>query len=49
LAELFDFSFNNNYYVKNLDIDSEGRFIRGKYSRSQGRVISKVPIEPKNS
>jgi len=33
--------------VKNLEIDPEGRFIRGKYNKLQGRVISKIPIEIK--
>jgi hypothetical protein len=47
LAERFEFTFNNNYYVKNLEIDPEGRFIRGKYNKLQGRVISKIPIEIK--
>jgi hypothetical protein len=35
--------------VKNLNIDEEGRFVTGKYNRSQVRVILKVPIESKNN
>ena len=44
LARRFDFEFNNNYYVLNIELDEQGETIVAK-TESQGRVVSKTPIQ----
>ena len=39
----FDFSFNTNYYVLNLEIEENGYWVESK-SKLQGRVVGNKPI-----
>jgi|TARA_B110000285_G_scaffold233842_1_gene308882 hypothetical protein len=43
LARRFEFEFNNNYYVLNIELDENGETITAN-SDSQARVVSKIPI-----
>jgi hypothetical protein len=43
IARRFDFEFNNNYYVLNIELDDQGETIIAT-TESQGRVVSKTPI-----
>lgn len=43
-ARRFEFEFNNNYYVLNIELDENGETITAN-SDSQARVVSKVPIQ----
>lgn len=43
MARRFEFEFNNNYYVLNIELDENGETITAN-SDSQARVVSKVPI-----
>lgn len=41
--QLFDFRFNNKYYILNIKIDQKGERIQAM-SNLQGRVVSKMPL-----
>ena len=42
-AKHFDFAFNSNYYVKEIELNEDGNEIRTP-SKLQGRVVAKAPI-----
>jgi hypothetical protein len=44
MATRFDFTFQDNYYLHNIELDEKGEVLRCKEA-IQARVVSKTPIK----